>query len=65
MDKSKIRVDQDICIGCGSCVAVAPNTFGLDDESKKAVLTSGENCDEEGTVKDAADCCPVNCIYLG
>ncbi|MCH7641616.1 ferredoxin, partial [Patescibacteria group bacterium] len=33
----KVKVDRMLCIGTADCVAIAPNTFELDDESKAVV----------------------------
>ncbi|KKS81321.1 MAG: hypothetical protein UV55_C0016G0027 [Candidatus Gottesmanbacteria bacterium GW2011_GWC1_43_10] len=38
MVKYKVTVDRNLCIGAGSCVAVAPLAFALDNEAK-AILT--------------------------
>ena len=27
----KLKVDQDVCIGCGACQAICPNAFEIDD----------------------------------
>ncbi len=34
----RIHVDQDICIGAASCVALAAKTFGLNQEGKVFIL---------------------------
>jgi ferredoxin len=34
----KIIVDQDVCIGAASCVALAAKTFGLNQEGKVFIL---------------------------
>ena len=34
----KVRVDRDLCIGMGNCVAFAPTVFQLDEENKALVL---------------------------
>lgn len=54
-----VKVDPNKCIGCGSCVAVAPKVF----EMKEAVASViGEPEGEEENVKMAKDCCPVEAI---
>ena len=40
IDKLKINIDRDECIGDGLCANEAPETFEMDDESK-AVLLEG------------------------
>ena len=39
--KWKITIDRDLCIGAGSCVALAMKTFALDQENK-AIVMEGE-----------------------
>ena len=58
----KLRVDKDICIGCGACKATAPDVFEINDEGL-AEVTVEEVADElhEDAV-DALEGCPVNAI---
>ncbi len=59
----KVRVARDLCIGAGSCVAVAPKAFALDNEAKAIVLpTVGETDDD--TLLEAAKSCPVAAIIV-
>jgi ferredoxin len=59
----KIVVDRNLCIGAGSCVAVAPQVFALDNEAKAIVLPSATQSDDS-TVLEAAKSCPVAAIIL-
>lgn len=56
----KVEVNKDLCIGCGSCVALAPDTFEFGDdglaEAKDQTIT------EE--VRDAAESCPTDAIQV-
>ena len=36
MTKSKIVVDENLCIGCNTCALMAPETYELDSETYKA-----------------------------
>jgi ferredoxin len=54
-------VDQDTCIGCGTCVDLCPEVFELRDE--KAWVIGPEKCDE-CDCQEAADSCPVDAISL-
>ncbi len=56
-----IEVNRDACIGCGGCTAVAPETFGIDDEGKSVILASADSETAE-SVLDAANSCPVGAI---
>ena len=58
----KVRVDRDLCIGVGNCVAFAPTVFALD-EQKKAVVLDASSVDEF-TLLEAAKSCPEAAIIL-
>jgi ferredoxin len=53
-------VNQETCIGCGSCAAVAGKTFKMGDDGKSHV--QNPNGDDEATIQNAIDSCPVNAI---
>jgi ferredoxin len=56
----KVNIDKNLCIGCGTCVAIAPKSFKLNDEGKaEAIEPPG---DKEATIKEAIDSCPVAAI---
>ena len=58
----KLKVDKDICIGCGACGAIAPDVFEMDDEGLATLVV--EEIPEE-SIEDAIDAkegCPVNAI---
>lgn len=56
----KIKVDKEKCIGCGTCVVLSPKSFRLRDDGKAYVIEPPG--DEEETIKDAVDSCPVDAI---
>jgi len=58
----KVRVDRDLCIGVGNCVAYAPTVFKLDDENKAVVLDPSSV--DEDTLLEAAESCPENAIIV-
>ena len=58
----KVRVDRDLCIGVGNCVAAAPTVFKLD-KNNKAVVLKPESIDDD-TLMNAAESCPVNAIIV-
>jgi ferredoxin len=59
--KAKITVDDDLCIGCGSCISTAPECFEFNDQGKSVVK---EDCKATENVKKAADECPVAAIEI-
>jgi len=59
---SKIVIDRDLCIGAGTCVTIAPETFQMDDENK-AILVNITGNDAE-TILMSAESCPTKAIFL-
>lgn len=56
----KLKIDEDLCIGCGTCSALAAKTFKLNDDGKAEVLNPSG--DDEETIQNAIDSCPVQAI---
>ena len=57
-----ININKELCIGCGTCVALAGNTFVM--EGDKAIVKD-ENGDDEETIQMAIDSCPTQAIQKG
>lgn len=55
----KVKVDQNTCIGCGSCESICPKNFKM--KQGKSSVVNEEPCKE---TQDAIDSCPVNAISL-
>ena len=62
IDKLKITIDYDECIGDGACVDAAPATFAMNDDDK-AVLLEGST-DDRAAILEAAEACPVEVITV-
>ena len=62
VNRIRIEVDRDLCIGSGDCVASQPDVFVLDDEGK-AVVLDPDSADTDDIV-EAATNCPVTAIFL-
>ena len=60
----KVRVDKDVCIGCGVCNATCPEVFDWDDDGKMTVVVDEVPAELEQTVEDAANDCPVQAIEV-
>ena len=59
---SKIKIDRDACVGCGSCAAMAPDVFEMDDENKSRI--KDPKAADDATIQSAAQACPANAIWL-
>lgn len=57
----KLKIDSNLCLGCGACVAIAPETFLLDPETGKAKIANQPKEIDE-TIQAAMDSCPVKAI---
>ena len=57
-----LTVDQDLCIGAATCVAVAPSVFQLNNDGKAYILDPDSV--DEATMLQAAKSCPVNAIII-
>ncbi len=58
---NKVKVDQNICIGCGACFGSYPDCFEMDDNG---LAKEKENLTEEQAqeAEEAIDICPVGAI---
>ena len=62
MSKYIIEVDQEVCIGAASCVAIAGTTFKLD-AANKVIIVEGD-WDSDELILAAAQSCPVFAIKI-
>lgn len=58
-----VEVDHVACIGSAPCTAMAPNTFGLEENGKASILATADLDDQE-TILNAARACPVAAIRI-
>ena len=62
VNRIRIEVDRDLCIGSGDCVETQPEVFALDDEGK-AIVIDPDGAPTDGIV-EAAQNCPVTAISV-
>jgi ferredoxin len=59
----KIRVDEDLCVGCGLCINTCGDVFEMKGDKAvtkvKVVAPAAETC-----AKQAKDECPVEAIII-
>ncbi|OGG11605.1 hypothetical protein A2Z00_04840 [Candidatus Gottesmanbacteria bacterium RBG_13_45_10] len=58
-----MHIDQDLCIGAATCVAIAPKAWALDNNAKAIILSSADEETDE-TLMEAAKSCPVMAIII-
>ena len=55
-----IAVNKNLCIGCGTCVALCPKGFKLNNDGKAEVVSQ----EDVECAKKAAEGCPVQAIKV-
>ena len=55
-----VTVDEEKCIGCGSCAATCEDVFEMGDDMKAHVKAGADTSKE--CEKEAIDVCPVDAI---
>jgi len=59
-----VIVDQDLCIGCGSCEEICPAVFHVGEVTGKSEVMDAEACEYAGCCEAAEENCPVDAITL-
>lgn len=57
-------VNPSDCIGCGSCEAVCPEVFRMNDQGIAEAYTNPVPSEAEQSAKEAAQMCPGEAIIL-
>lgn len=60
----KVRVDEDLCLGCGICEGLAPDVFSLVNEPFAEVLVDVVPAELEDDVRQSAEECPEEAITI-
>ncbi|MEJ5349392.1 MAG: ferredoxin [Desulfosoma sp.] len=59
--EKRIVLDEECCLGCGTCVELCPKVFAMHTEEEKAYVLSEVAGDEE-CIEEAMASCPAECI---
>ena len=58
----KIRVNQDACIGCGACCAIAEELFDIIEEGLSVANVEEGSEEQKEACMDAIESCPTGAI---
>jgi ferredoxin len=61
---SRVEVDRDRCVGSGTCEALAPAVFEVDDDGVLAILRAEPDAAELPDVREAVAACPTRALAL-
>ena len=59
----KVRVDSELCTGCGPCADICPEVFEIRDDVS-VVLVKDVPPEQEDAVREAAEACPTGAIII-
>lgn len=59
----RVKVNRELCIGCGVCTSLCPTVFTLDEEGKSKVINES-GCGSECDCEAAASSCPTGAITV-
>ncbi len=56
----KAKVNEDLCIGCGTCETLCPNVFKVEGGKSRVIGEDCGDCD----CQEVIDSCPVSAISM-
>jgi len=57
-------VDKEACIGCGTCPAVCPEVFQMEDDGLAVAYVNPVPAEIEESAQEAAESCPTDAIHI-
>ncbi|NLG84779.1 MAG: ferredoxin [Firmicutes bacterium] len=58
----RVKVDQDLCIGCGLCIDTCPAVFTWNEAEKATASQDPVPPEEEDPCREAMEGCPTQAI---
>lgn len=58
----ELKVNKDLCIGCGACQAICPEVFELEDDGLAHAKNNSVKDDIKDDAIDALEGCPTSAI---
>ena len=56
-----VKINNELCIGCGKCVSLCPKQILLIDNNNKCIVTNESKCDRLGGCQRV---CPTDAIEI-
>lgn len=60
----KVKINKNACIGCGSCAAICPKVFEIDDEGIAKVTVEKIEENQLNDATEASENCPTSAIEI-
>jgi ferredoxin len=62
----RVRVDEDLCVGCEACIEICPEIFEMQGEMAVPKIDMDDDVPEEleEICRESAETCPVESIIL-
>ncbi len=57
---AKPKVNEELCIGCGTCESLCPNVFKVENGKSHVIVEDCADCNCQETI----DSCPVSAISM-
>ncbi len=58
----KLKINKDLCIGCGACQAICPEVFEIEDDGLASVIVEDVEDELKDDAIDAKEGCPTSAI---
>jgi ferredoxin len=62
----KVQIDEDLCVGDGTCVEICPEIFEMEDDVAVIKIDEEEEVPKklEAACREAVESCPVEAIII-
>ena len=58
-----VKIDEEECMGCESCVEICPEVFGFNEDETKAYVIEGADMEANADcIEESIGACPAACI---